>query len=104
MNSSAVRCFPIQFSQDSEADGPSVIKGSEETLAAGNDNNFLEKQIYLNLSERRQGTFSRQRERIYELFEHYRKLKGERGDYDAADRYTCSSGIWLSWILFTDIV
>jgi hypothetical protein len=63
-----------------------VIKGSEETLDGGNDDDFLEKETYLNLSERRQSTFSRQRERIYELFEHYRQLKGDRGDYDAADR------------------
>ncbi|KAF8491287.1 hypothetical protein JB92DRAFT_2753228 [Gautieria morchelliformis] len=63
-----------------------AIKGSEETLDGGNGNDFLQKETYLNLSERRQSTFSRQRERIYELFDHYRQLKSDRGDYDAADR------------------
>ncbi|KAF8588487.1 hypothetical protein K439DRAFT_1335105 [Ramaria rubella] len=63
-----------------------VIKGSEETLDTGNDNNFLDRLAYLNHSVRRQSTFAKHRGRIYDLFERYTKLKGERGDYDAADR------------------
>lgn len=63
-----------------------MIKGSEETLTVGNDNNFLEKETYLDLSERRQATFSKKRERIYDLFECYRQLMAKRDDYDAADR------------------
>ena len=86
MNSSVVSWFPPPVSTRSWTDGALVIKGSEETLTAGNDTNFLEKQTYLNLSERRQSTFSRQRERIYELFEDYKKLKAKHDNYDAADR------------------
>ncbi|KIJ45080.1 hypothetical protein M422DRAFT_207261 [Sphaerobolus stellatus SS14] len=63
-----------------------VIKGSEETLHNGHDSNCLDRTTYVNLSERRQSTFARQREQIYDLFERYTKMKAERGDYDAADR------------------
>jgi len=64
-----------------------VIKGSEGTLAKDSDENWLDRETYLNLSERQQFTFAKQRGRIYDLFERYNKIKAARGDYDAADRF-----------------
>ncbi|KAJ7151710.1 hypothetical protein C8R46DRAFT_1357916 [Mycena filopes] len=61
-----------------------VIKGSEETLTS--KSYYLDREDYLNLSERRQSTFSDQRARIYDLFERYLTQKTLDSDTDAADR------------------
>ncbi|KAF7367491.1 UvrD-like helicase ATP-binding domain-containing protein [Mycena sanguinolenta] len=61
-----------------------VIMGSEEALTA--KSRYLERETYLNLSERGQSTFADQRGRIYDLFERYLNTKRRQGDTDAADR------------------
>ncbi|KAJ7171712.1 hypothetical protein C8R43DRAFT_1231226 [Mycena crocata] len=61
-----------------------VIMGSEETLTG--DSSCLDRDTYLNLSERGQNTFADQRERVYDLFESYGSQKRLLRDVDAADR------------------
>ncbi|KAF7367508.1 UvrD-like helicase ATP-binding domain-containing protein [Mycena sanguinolenta] len=61
-----------------------VIMGAEETLASASS--FLNRDTYLNLSERAQSTFADQRQRVYDLFESYITQKRLLGDIDAADR------------------
>jgi len=61
-----------------------VIKGSEDTI--GTKQRCLERESYVLLSARSQGTFSQKRDDIYDLFIAYTKLKRQRQDYDAADR------------------
>ncbi|KAJ7743864.1 hypothetical protein B0H16DRAFT_1889844 [Mycena metata] len=61
-----------------------VIMGAEETLSSAS--HYLERETYLNLSERAQSTFADQRARIYNLFEAYTSQKRLLGDWDAADR------------------
>ncbi|KAJ6519176.1 hypothetical protein C8R45DRAFT_1204389 [Mycena sanguinolenta] len=61
-----------------------VIMGAEETLASASS--YLNRDTYLNLSERAQSTFADQRHRIYDLFESYVTQKRLLGDIDAADR------------------
>ncbi|KAK7064824.1 UvrD-like helicase ATP-binding domain-containing protein [Favolaschia claudopus] len=61
-----------------------VIMGAEETLSSASS--FLDRDTYLNLSERAQSTFAAQRQQIYELFAAYLSRKREFGDLDAADR------------------
>ncbi|KAJ7232862.1 hypothetical protein B0H12DRAFT_1144747 [Mycena haematopus] len=61
-----------------------VIMGAEETLTSASS--FLDRDTYLNLSERAQSTFADQRQRIYDLFESYVNRKRLLGDVDAADR------------------
>ena len=61
-----------------------VIEGSEDTV--GTKSGYLDRESYKSLSVRSQATFSHKRDDIYELFTVYTKLKGQRGDYDAADR------------------
>jgi hypothetical protein len=61
-----------------------VIKGSEDTV--GVKNRCLDRESYKLLSPRSQATFSNKRDDIYDLFIAYSKLKGQRWDYDAADR------------------
>ncbi|PCH33046.1 hypothetical protein WOLCODRAFT_62498 [Wolfiporia cocos MD-104 SS10] len=69
-----------------------VIKGSE--LSLNSATGYLDKDAYLGLSHRTQGTFINQRELIYSLFMVYLKRKRERGDYDAADRtHTVLNGL-----------
>jgi hypothetical protein len=61
-----------------------VIMGAEETLTCASS--YLDRETYLNLSERAQSTFVDQRQRIYDLFEAYMAQKRQLGDMDAADR------------------
>ncbi|CAL1697343.1 unnamed protein product [Somion occarium] len=61
-----------------------VIKGSEQALQSSE--RFLDRDTYLDLSHRTQGTFANQRETVYALFQAYSRRKKIRGDYDAADR------------------
>ncbi|KAF8151989.1 hypothetical protein K438DRAFT_1988110 [Mycena galopus ATCC 62051] len=61
-----------------------VIMGAEETLTSASS--FLDRDTYLNLSERAQSTFADQRQRIYDLFESYMSQKRLLADIDAADR------------------
>jgi hypothetical protein len=61
-----------------------VIKGSEETLNCSEG--FLDRSTYIDLSRRSHATFADQRDRIYDLFEAYLKLKRSNRDRDAADR------------------
>jgi hypothetical protein len=62
-----------------------VIKGSEDTVGA--KSRCLDRASYKLLSPRSQATFSNRRDEIYDIFIAYNKLKGQRRDYDAADRY-----------------
>ncbi|KAJ7836348.1 hypothetical protein B0H14DRAFT_2794293 [Mycena olivaceomarginata] len=52
---------------------PGVIMGAEETLASASS--FLDRDTYMNLSERAQSTFADQRQRIYDLFMVYMNQK-----------------------------
>ncbi|KAI0693657.1 hypothetical protein BC835DRAFT_1352925 [Cytidiella melzeri] len=61
-----------------------VIKGSEDSIQS--DNGYLEREQYLNVSHRQQGTFSSRRDAVYSLFQAYLKRKKFRRDWDAADR------------------
>jgi len=61
-----------------------VIKGSEDTI--GTKHGYLDQKVYKSLSARSKATFSHKRDEIYGLFMAYTKRKGQRGDYDAADR------------------
>ena len=63
---------------------PGVIKGSEGTLSS--ENGMLDEDAYLALSHR-QGSFAHNRDIIYALFGLYTKMKAERREWDAADRY-----------------
>ncbi|KAI6096326.1 hypothetical protein EDD16DRAFT_1720000 [Pisolithus croceorrhizus] len=61
-----------------------VIKGSE--TAFHSPNGTLDRQTYVNLSTRTYPVFAGNRHSLYSAFELYSKLKGERYDYDMADR------------------
>ncbi|KAJ7725516.1 hypothetical protein DFH07DRAFT_853912 [Mycena maculata] len=61
-----------------------VIMGSEETTMG--ESSCLDRDTYLNLSERAQSTFAGRRQRIYNLFESYVNRKRQLRDIDAADR------------------
>ncbi|KAH6917678.1 hypothetical protein BKA70DRAFT_1556138 [Coprinopsis sp. MPI-PUGE-AT-0042] len=61
-----------------------VIKGAEESITC--KGRYLDKATYLALSDRTNYLFASQRERIYELFVKYGRLKRELGGIDAADR------------------
>lgn len=58
--------------------------GSEATLSK--KTGYLDKASYEKMSKRSYPTFSAHRADIYELFEAYRKEKGRRNEFDAADR------------------
>ncbi|KAJ6544312.1 hypothetical protein B0H19DRAFT_1076434 [Mycena capillaripes] len=62
-----------------------VIMGSEEALTS--ESHYLDREVYLNVGERRQSTFADQREKIYDLFEKYLNRKRRQRDTDAADRF-----------------
>lgn len=62
-----------------------VIQGSEEALSQ--ENRFLDKTTYENLSHRTQYTFSGRRDTIYSIYVLYRQQKRKDNEYDAADRY-----------------
>ncbi|KAI0809031.1 P-loop containing nucleoside triphosphate hydrolase protein [Irpex lacteus] len=63
-----------------------VIKGSEGSLQ--NDQGFLTREDYVNLSHRAHATFtSLHRGMVYSLFEAYTRTKRERQEWDAADRH-----------------
>lgn len=61
-----------------------VIKGSQETLK--HQMRRLDRTTYENISTRKYPAFVSARDTVYTLFEHYLKIKRERGDWDAADR------------------
>lgn len=61
-----------------------VIMSSEETLMG--ESSCLDRDAYLNLSERAQSSFASRRQRVYSLFESYLTRKRQLGDIDAADR------------------
>jgi hypothetical protein len=61
-----------------------VIEGSEDTV--GTKARCLDRESYKLLSSRGQANFAHKRDEIYDLFSAYKKRKGQRGDYDAADR------------------
>lgn len=62
-----------------------VIKGSEDAVQT--EKGYLDREQYLQVSHRQQGTFSSRREAVYALFQAYLKMKQERREWDAADRY-----------------
>jgi hypothetical protein len=62
-----------------------VIRGSEESLLT--EDGYLDRQVYMGLSERQRPAFATRREKIYNLFLSYLKFKGLNGGHDAADRY-----------------
>lgn len=62
-----------------------VIQGSEEALSQ--DNRFLDKTTYENLSHRTQYAFVGRRGTIHAIFMLYRQQKRKDDEYDAADRY-----------------
>ncbi|TBU23100.1 P-loop containing nucleoside triphosphate hydrolase protein, partial [Dichomitus squalens] len=61
-----------------------VLQGSEE--AHNTARGYLSREAYLGLSERAYSTFATERERIYNIFEAYLKLKRRRQEYDDAER------------------
>ncbi|KAI0791850.1 hypothetical protein C8Q75DRAFT_57350 [Abortiporus biennis] len=61
-----------------------VIKGSERTRKS--EKGYLDRNEYLDLSQRSQCTFASHREMVYAIFQSYLKLKAERREYDDADR------------------
>lgn len=60
-----------------------LTQGSEFTL--GSKSCALCREAYASLSHRK-SLFDSQRDRIYDLYEMYRKHKHQLGAYDAADR------------------
>jgi hypothetical protein len=68
-----------------------VIQGSEEALSQ--DNRFLDKTTYENLSHRTQYVFAVRRDTIYSIFMLYRQQKRKDDEYDAADRYIFSKEV-----------
>lgn len=56
----------------------------------GTENGVLSREDYINVGDRR-SSFVSQRDRVYDLYEIYRKRKRELGGYDAAERYVASS-------------
>ncbi|KAI0089815.1 hypothetical protein BDY19DRAFT_86920 [Irpex rosettiformis] len=61
-----------------------VIKGSEDSVQT--EKGYLDRDQYLQVSHRQQGTFSGRRDAVYMLFQAYLKMKRERREWDAADR------------------
>ena len=70
-----------------------VIQGSEEAL--NQENRFLDKTTYENLSHRTQYAFSGRRDTIYSIYKLYRQQKRKDNEYDAADRYIIFKEIWI---------
>lgn len=62
-----------------------VIRGSEISLQGSNGS--LDRVTYESLSFRKQAAFASHRAQLYDLFEAYMRLKRERNEYDAADRF-----------------
>ncbi|CAG8444525.1 10393_t:CDS:10 [Scutellospora calospora] len=58
----------------------SVIKGIHPEV------DYLSKEDYIAISTKKYPTFCHDREKIYELFQQYEKLKSRNGDYDSIDR------------------
>ena len=69
-----------------------VIQGSEEALSQ--DNRFLDKTTYENLSHRTHYAFAGRRDVIHSIFMLYRQQKRKDNEYDAADRYTIFKEVW----------
>lgn len=59
--------------------------GSEAALTTST--RHLDLAGYKNYSARSQATFASQREDVYDLFKQYVKMKGQRDEFDTADRY-----------------
>ena len=70
-------------------------------MSLQSEEGFMDREVYVNLSTRQQGTFAGRREIVYTLFEAYTKRRRERREWDAADRYICLPGLPC---LFHDIV
>jgi hypothetical protein len=75
-----------------------VIQGSEEALSQ--ENRFLDKTTYENLSHRTQYAFAGRRDTIHSIFMLYQQQKRKDDEYDAADRFTSFS--WKSEIALTN--
>ncbi|KAG2160213.1 uncharacterized protein EDB93DRAFT_46990 [Suillus bovinus] len=61
-----------------------IIKGSEQAL--GFPDGFLDRPSYLCLPCRSNPVFANQRNRVYDIFESYRKFKKQKRHFDVADR------------------
>ncbi|KAG2108067.1 P-loop containing nucleoside triphosphate hydrolase protein [Suillus discolor] len=61
-----------------------IIKGSEHTLTC--PEGVLDRQTYLLLPHRSNPNFANQRGILYDMFEHYTKMKRQRRHHDVADR------------------
>jgi hypothetical protein len=60
-------------------------------MTLDSETHFLDYETYVNLSARTQATFASRRKEIYTLFESYLKMKRNRREYDAADRFVLVS-------------
>lgn len=60
------------------------MQGSEAAL--GSKTGALSREEYTSLSHRK-SSFASQRDKVYDLYEIYRKRKQQLGGYDAAERY-----------------
>ncbi|CAG8841635.1 12651_t:CDS:2, partial [Racocetra persica] len=58
----------------------SVIKGSNPEVEC------LSREDYRAISIKKYPTFCHNRDKIYDLFQQYEKMKAQRGDYDSIDR------------------
>ena len=50
------------------------------------DVDYLSREDYITVSTKKYPVFCYNRDQIYDLFEHYEKLKSRNGDYDSIDR------------------
>ncbi len=62
-----------------------VIEGSEESLSS--PGGHISRERYVNMGRPKAVTHLQDRERVYDLFEKYRRLKAENHQHDIADRY-----------------
>lgn len=76
-----------------------VIEGSEESLSS--PGGHISRERYVNMGRPKAVTHLQDRERVYDLFEKYRRLKAENHQHDIADRYvtiiSCLSSIHYIW-------
>ncbi|KAI0089819.1 hypothetical protein BDY19DRAFT_1047690 [Irpex rosettiformis] len=82
-------CFTRNISKDLDpalvfAEFMGIIQGSEESVST--ERGYIDQETYLNVARRQQGTFTTQRDSVYQLFEEYLRMKQRRGEWDAADR------------------
>ncbi|KAG1806261.1 P-loop containing nucleoside triphosphate hydrolase protein [Suillus variegatus] len=62
-----------------------IVKGSEHALSC--PEGVLDRPNYLRLPHRSNPNFANQRGILYDMFEHYTKIKRQRRHHDVADRY-----------------